>query len=464
MHSEHRDDLLPWRHRPVPELVRLAWPIAVSMLSYSVMTVVSTLFVGRLGAAALAGVGLGGVVAFALIAFGFGGLRSVKVLVSQATGARRTADIPAHVAASVWLALSLGVLSLVVGRFVILGLPALSASRQAGAAAADYVAMRNLGAPLALVAVALREARYGQGDSRAPLLSALAANLANMGLDALFILGLGLGVRGAGLATALAHAVEVAFLLVASRSPGIGWRAARVRHVVAALRLGLPLGLQFLLEVGSFTVLVVLLARFGEVDVAAHQIALQLTHLSFLPAFAVGEAVSVLIGQAVGAGQDGLVRTLARKALLIASVYTGLCALVFVLFAGPITAAFSDSARVRSTAMHLLWIAAAFQVFDGANVVARSALRGTGDVRFPAVIAVGASWLCLPPLTLLFGDALGLGAVGGWLALSVEITLGAALFWARLERGRWRAAAERSRAELASEPPPALDGVPASAA
>ena len=109
MNSESQREKLRWKHKPIPELVRLAWPIAVSMLSYSVMTLVSTLFVGRLGANALAGVGLGGVAAFGLIVFGFGLLRSVKVVVSQATGAGRRGDLAVYVAAAVGLAVVLGV-------------------------------------------------------------------------------------------------------------------------------------------------------------------------------------------------------------------------------------------------------------------------------------------------------------------------------------------------------------------
>src|SRR5215510_4420168 len=99
MNTEDQRKGLFWKKKPIPELVRLAWPIAVSMLSYSIMTVVSTLFVGRLGASALAGVGLGGIAAFGLIGFGFGVLRSVKVVVSQATGAGRRDEIPAYLAA-----------------------------------------------------------------------------------------------------------------------------------------------------------------------------------------------------------------------------------------------------------------------------------------------------------------------------------------------------------------------------
>ena len=185
---------------------------------------------------------------------------------------------------------------------------------------------------------------------------------------------------------------------------------------------------------------------------AAHQIALQLCHFSFLPAMALGEAASVLVGQAVGANEDDLVRPVARRAFALASAYTGSCALGFVLFAGPLARAFTTDARVIALTVQLLYVAAVFQVFDGANGVARSVLRGTGDVRYSAVISVTIAWLCTPTLTWLLGIHLGLGALGGWIGLCIEIVAGAAALWWRLERGGWRTAAIRSRAELDRPP------------
>lgn len=452
MNTQRQREALHWRLKPVPELVRLAWPIAVSMLSYSAMTLVSTLFVGRLGANALAGVGLGGVAAFGLIVFGFGLLRSVKVVVSQATGAGRRGDIPVYLAAGILVALALGISGIGAGRWLAAILPRFSASPEAGQLAAEYLWWRNLGAPFVLVAVALREARYGLGDSRAPLVSALGANLTNIALDALFILGLGLGVRGAGAATALSHVVEAALLVAASRSPGFAWARVRLRHVGTLLRLGVPLGLQFLLEIGAFAVLVVVLAGIGAADLAAHQIALQLTHLSFLPALAVGEAASVMVGQAVGAGDDGLVRAVARRALALATAYTAACAVGFVVLAEVLAGAFTADLAVRAVTVKLLWVAAAFQIFDGANAIARSVLRGTGDVRYPALIAVVTAWVSTPPLAWWLGVRLGHGALGGWLGLCAEIVVGSSLLWWRLERGGWQKSAEASRERLASEP------------
>jgi multidrug resistance protein, MATE family len=439
---------LSWTKSPFRELVRLAWPITISMLSYSAMTLAGTLFVGRISAAALAAVGLGGIAAFTVICFGFGLLRSVKVLVSQAVGAERTEQVSGYVGAGIAAACGLGIVALVGGHFLAQALPGLTQSSEAGELAGVYLQIRNLGAPFALVAVALREARYGLGDSRSPMIAAVVANVTNVALDAALIFGLGLGVSGAAWATVVSHALEVALLLRASRSSGLGLRSFDMPKLAAVWRLGLPLGLQFLLEVGAFAVLVVILARIGEVDLAAHQIALQLCHFSFLPAFALGEAASVLSGQAVGAGADRLVRPVGRLALIAASVYTGACGIAFAVFAPLLAAAFTDEPAVRALAVRLIYVAAVFQIFDGANIVARCVLRGTGDVRVPAAIAVVTSWVCTPPLTLLLGVVLGLGAFGGWLGLCLEIVAGSAILWWRLERNHWVSAARRSREEL----------------
>src|SRR5262249_32281039 len=153
----------------------------------------------------------------------------------------------------------------------------------------------------------------------------------------------------------------------------------------------------------------------------------QVIHLSFLPAFAVGEAGSVLVGNAVGANRDDLVMKVSRSALTVAGGYTLACTVVLVLFAGPIASAFRVEPDVKRVAVHLLWVAACFQVLDASNIVARCALRGTGDVRVAAVIGVVTAWVMTPPATLLLGKWLGLGALGGWLGLLGEIALCAGL-------------------------------------
>jgi len=430
------------------ELVRLSWPIAVSTLSYSVMTLVDTLFVARLGKAALAGVGLGGVAAFTLLCFSIGLLRGVKVLVSQAVGAGRDEEVDAYRAAGLLLALGLGALTLALGVAVAPLLAELASTGEVGTAASTYLGIRALSAPFMLFYVALREARYGQGDARTPMYATVVANAVNIAADYLLIVVLRHGVAGAAWASFGASAVEMGVLVLAQRP--LGWRrpASLERYLAAVWRVGIPTGLQFLLEVGSFSLLTALIAAMAPVQMAAHQIVLHAIHFSFLPAFALAEAGSVLAGQAVGAERDDLVAEVAKRAMAVAGAYTALCTLVVVFGAHGIVRLFTAEPELAACAVGLLHVAAVFQIADGANMVGRAVLRGTGDVRFPAVVGVVTAWLCTPPLTWFFGYRLGLGAMGGWIGLCVEIFVGAAIFWARLGSGRWRSAAAATRAEV----------------
>jgi MATE family multidrug resistance protein len=217
---------------------------------------------------------------------------------------------------------------------------------------------------------------------------------------------------------------------------------------MALWRIGVPTGVQFSLEVGAFALLAALIARMGTAEMAGHQIALQVIHFSFLPGLGLSEAASVLVGQAVGAGRLDLVLRVARSALAMTSVYTGLCTALLVAFAPTIAAGFSEGPVVQTVATRLLWIAAVFQVLDGANVVARGVLRGAGDVRVPAAIGVATSWLATPPLAWVLGMGLGWGAAGGWLGLTLEIGLASWLLWRRLLGGAWQAPALAARAAM----------------
>jgi MATE family multidrug resistance protein len=97
----------------------------------------------------------------------------------------------------------------------------------------------------------------------------------------------------------------------------------------------------------------------------------------------------------------------------------------------------------------LVYVALAFLVADAANVIARGVLRGASDVKFAATVGIVTSWVTTPPLTWLLGVSLGLGVVGGWIGLALEIILGASLFWLRVLRGGWRPAAAAARRAMA---------------
>lgn len=431
------------------ELVSLAWPITVSTLSFTVMTVVDTAFVGRLGPASLAGVGLGGIALWTVVCFGFGLLRAVKVLVSQGVGAGEQAEVLPFLGAGLYAALALSALSLLVGFPIAHYLPQFSASPEAGRVAYTYLSIRLLGAPIVLLSCAIREARYGFGDSRSPMYAALVSNAVHIPLNYALIFSAGWGIAGAAYATLFAQALELAWIASVQAKSGFGVARARLSHVLAVFRIGVPTGSEFLLGVAAFSALVLLIARMGESDLAAHQVALQIIHFAFMPAVSIGEAASVLAGQAVGANDDKKVFAVAKNALWLSGLYAASCALIFVLGAAPLMRLFTSDLQVQRVGVHLLYVAAGFQIFDAANIVARAVLRGTGDVRVPALLAIGSGWAFVPGLTWFWGIHHRFGAVGGWLALTVDISVGALLFWWRLGRGHWLPAAQLSRQRLA---------------
>ena len=418
------------------------------MMSFTFMTLIDTLLVGRMGKDELAGVGLGGTIAFTLISFGWGLVRGGKTLVSQAVGAGRRGEAGGYLGASLLAGVGFGLVAIAMTWPVGHYLGRVTATVAEGEHFRSYLIIRSLGAPSALVFSALREVRYGEGDSRSPMIASLIANAINAILAYAFIFPLGWGVAGAAAATATAQTIEA--LILAGYQQRIGWGIGTMQraHIVALIRVGVPSGLQMLLEIGAFAVLASMVASMSSAQMAAHQITLQIISFSFMPAFAIGEAAAVLVGQAVGAARDELVVPICKLALRVVGGYTTLCTIVFASLAPQIVAMFTKDAETRTIGVSLVRVSALFLIMDGANIVARSVLRGTGDVRFPAWVGVICSWGLTPPLAWLLGFHFGLGAFGGWLGLSGEVFLGATVQWFRVKNGRWKRHAERMRSEV----------------
>jgi MATE family multidrug resistance protein len=447
MHLSSLDSTSPsldWTSHPTRALIRLAWPIAVSTVSWTVMTLVGTLFMAHVGADELAGVGFAGTLSFALMCFAIGALRGAKTLVSQAVGAGRRGDVDGYLAAALFLGGGFGVLALLLSQ---LGAPLLrlaTVDPEVGGHAATYLRIRSLAAPVLLAYVALRETRWGEGDTRSPMRASIAGNVVNLGLDVVLILGLGWGVHGAAIASVAGNAVELAGLAwpMRARLRRLVWRPALAR---AVWRQGAPTGLQFVMEVGSFALLTAMVARMSATDGAGHQIVLQLSHLSFLPAHALAEGSSVLVGQAVGAGRDEWVRRIAARGLALAGIYAALVTVALGGAAEMVAGWFAEEAALHALTVSLIHLSLVFLIADAANVVARGVLRGAGDVRFAAVVGILTAWALTPPTTWFLGLHLGLGVVGGWIGISAEIMLGASVFWWRVVRGGWMPAAAASR-------------------
>ncbi|MDB4945550.1 MAG: Multi antimicrobial extrusion protein, partial [Labilithrix sp.] len=303
--------------------------------------------------------------------------------------------------------------------------------------------------PLFLAAKTFLQAH---GRTWPALASAIAANVANLVICNVLVRGelslgplgrvaLGtrpLGAFGAGLASSIASVLLVAGLLpfmLKMRPREAAGRAASPVSVWRVLRLGTPIGLQMLAEIGVFSLVAVLAGRLGKVAVSGHQIAIGLASFTFMGVLGISGATAVRVGNAVGSGASARLPGLLGIALGAAfMVVTGL---VFVLMPGPLVGLFTDDPAIAELAASLLGVAAMFQLFDGVQGVSAGALRGAGDVRFSFLANVGAHWLVGLPLALLFGFGLGYGPRGLWYGLLAGLAVVAvALLWRFLSVSR----------------------------
>jgi MATE family, multidrug efflux pump len=435
-----------WRET-LREVTSLAWPIAAAMLGETAIGLVDTKLVGGLGAPALGGVAVATALMFLTYALVFGLMRGVKVRTAYAVGHGTPELGQRYALAGVLMGAGIGTIVWIFGRDITWVLRLLQVDPTVIPYGRDFLAAISWGSPATCALAALIQHRQGLGDARTPMVVGIAGNVLNATLGWALIYGHfglpALGVRGSGYATAFTEVIELAAMLaiLARESHEVRQPTLRLRDAARAVaQLGLPTGLQFCAEMLAFTTFTAILGRIGSEEIAAHQVALATIRVSFLPGIAVGEAASVLVGQALAQRKLRVADRVTAASLLVATAFMAACGLVFALGGGLLAAAFTDDARVVFITRRLLLVAAVFQVLDAANIVLRGALRGAKDVRIPAYIGIGVVWTCIPVAAYFLGKLAGWGAVGCWLGFVGETTFATILFGLRWRRGAWRRA------------------------
>jgi MATE family multidrug resistance protein len=406
------------------------------------MSVVDTLFVSRLGTEPLAAVGLASILVFFSQSFGAGLMGGVRVLVSQATGADDHSTARRFAWQGLWIALPLGVamstLSLLPpSLFHVLGATDVVANY-----ADDFFSIRVLGAPLVLINIALSAWFQGRGDTKTPMRSTLLGNAINIGLDPLLIFGLfgfpELGVAGAATSTIISLFVQVIYLSVQIH-PHLRDTANSLDPTLQSSiwSLGAPIGVRYLLNMGSFVVFSSMITLVGAVELAAHIIVVRICSVSFLPGHAVGEAVGVLVGQFIGAKQSQKCRPVVGSALKLAAGIMVSWGVVFIAIPALLISPFDADPGVVIVAQNLLMVAAIFQLFDAIVMATSGGLNGAGDTRWVMVVSLACAWFIKVPAGYFGAFVLELGAVGAWMGFTLELLVLSALCAHRIRGSVW---------------------------
>ena len=433
----------------VRTLLRLAVPIIVSQLGMIGMNTADTIMVGPLGATPLAAAGLGSALHSFLFTVSIGVIIGMAPLVSQAFGAGDLLQCRRTLVQGLWLSLLLSVPAVLLhlaGREISL---MLGQAPEVAALTGDYLRAIALSLPAIFLFMAYRQFLEGMGIAKPTMVFTFLGLALNILANRVLIYGVGdvipaMGLVGSGWATTIVRWSMViglvAYMSVRAHLHPFAGISLRIDSLLLSriVRIGAPSGMQFGLEVGLFSFAAVMMGWLGPLQLAAHQVTINIAATTFMVALGVSLAGSIHVGQHIGAGRAGAMRQAVLATYTLAVGFMGLCALVFVLAGDVLVSLYTSDAAIVALGSQLLLVAALFQVFDGAQVAGVSVLRGAADTRVPMIVAGIGYWAVGMPIGYLLGFRFGLGPVGVWIGLSAGLAAVAVLLAWRAYRRLWR--------------------------
>ncbi len=427
----------------------LAIPMMLEMSMEAVFAVVDIAFVSLLGTAAIAAVGLTEALITILYALAIGLGMGVTALVARCIGAKKPSKAARVIGQAIWIG---AVLALLIGAAGIVFaenlLSMMGASDDVIATGKGFIAVMLGGNASILFLFILTAGFRGAGDAPVALRALTLANGLNIVLDPCFIFGVGpfpeMGVTGAAVATTIGRSAGVTYLfwyLLAGRGRlQFARRDLRLqpRLLLRLLRISAGGIAQFLIATASWIVIMRIVALFGSAAIAAYTIALRMMEFVFLPAWGLGNAAATLVGQNLGAGKPER----AEKSVWTASRYNALfmsvLAIVFILQAPAIVAAFSTDPEIVAYGVSCLRIMALGYPMYAVGMIVIQALNGAGNTRTPALLNFIAFWVLQIPLAYWLATAAGLGPNGVFAAIVVSESVLTIMSVLVLRSGSWR--------------------------
>lgn len=430
------------------QTLSLSVPLVGIQLAQAAIGITDTLMVGRLGAAELAALALATAFFFTLFIVGLGLTQAVLPLAAEAQGAEDPIMLRRTIRMGFWVASGYTVLAIAILFNTEAILLFAGQTPETVRFASGYIGIAKWALLPMLLFMNLR-AFYTVLDCANIMFAInILGVLVNIALNYMFIFGNwgapALGVEGAAVATLGTSILTLAGMVLLSLYDkrmkdfeiyGRFWRVDTeiLRRII---RLGFPIGMTLLAEVGLFAAATILIGRIGTLELAAHGIVMQLASLSFMVPLGLSNVATTRVALAYGRRNAEDLRRAAYATIILAVGFSGAAALVFLAVPNPLISVFlnaarEDTAAVVALAIPYLFLAALFQLVDGTQAVAAGALRGMQDTRVPMVIAIISYWIVGLGSGYVLAFPLGLGGEGVWMGLALGLAVAAVLLTVR---------------------------------
>jgi MATE family multidrug resistance protein len=423
----------------IKPVLTLALPLIAAELGWMSMGIVDTVMVGHMQNPAIniAAAALGQVL-YNTLAFGIAGiLLSLDTFLSQSHGAGRYDEANRWLYHGLILAAALAAVLFGLIELAPIAMRLMPIDSQVMAGSIRFLHALNWGTPTLFLYFTLRRYLQAFNHVRPIAFALVTANLCNLFFNWLLIYGHSwgaiqipaLGITGSGLATSISRAYLAIFIASAiwhvEHKHNYGLRST-LRHIESSrltrlALLGAPAGGQIFVEISIFGLVTFLIGIMGPLPLSGHEIALNCASFTFMVPFAISAAAAVRVGQAIGRNAPREAAAAGWASILLGAACMATFSIVLLLFAHPIARAFTPDRAVIAATVPLLFVAAAFQFFDGLQITATGALRGAGNTHAGLVVQIVGYWIIGLPVGCWLGFRLHYGAVGLWLGLCLGL-------------------------------------------
>ena len=437
------------------EVLVIAIPLILSTATWSIQHFVDRMFLAWYSPETIAAAMPAGMLHFSMVSIFMGTAGYVSTFVAQYYGAKRYHRIGPALWQGVYISLIGGLLILIAIPFAGPIFSLVGHSPQVQQNEVEYFRILCLGGGFYIASYALSGFFSGRGKTWPVMWVNVLTTIVNLTLDYALIFGNWgfpeLGIKGAGIATVAAGVFSFLLFLAVLASGNTnrtyhsikGWRLDK-ELFIRLLRYGFPSGVQFFLEMAGFTGFILVVGRLGTASLAATNIAFNISTLAFMPMIGFGIAISVIVGQYLGADKSDLAQSAVYSGFHLTFAYMLAIGAAYVLVPDIFVAPFAHQADPQSFSeiyrysVVLLRFVAIYSIFDAMNIIFCSAIKGAGDTRYVMFVTVLLSVFVLIVPVYLVIEVLEFGLMFAWVLATVYVTLLGVTFYLRFLGGKWK--------------------------
>lgn len=436
--------------KEVKYIMKLAIPAILEMMLHTMVGLVDVAMVGRLGADSLTAVGLGGqflfttIFLFAAVGIGAGAIIARYVGAENFEEASKISGQAITIVALIGIALGITtwflspfIFNIFAPNEIVIGL------------GVTYIRILSIAALPLLVLFIGESICRSAGYTKIPMKVALIGNTINIILNYLLIFGKfgfpALGVKGAAIGTAVSFTISCCIIFAILTSGRIPIKIKftdlyplKLHEVKRIIKLAVPAGGEELIRSSSNLAGIYLIVGLGSVPYAAHQVALTIESLSYMPGYGFAIVAAALVGQGLGAQDSDKAQRLAYKTLFLAMGIMTTAGIMFFFFSEPLVRLFTTDQDIIPIAAKVLKIAAFAQTAISIEMIMAGALRGAGDTKFPMYLSILGNWLIRIPLFFVVLRILNLGLEAVWCVSVFQWFVIASIALWKFKKGYWK--------------------------